>query len=199
MLHQIYQHAIRKSDMLQPMTLTDKELGENVRRFRGGMSQKALAELMTEMGVRWSQPTVAAIERGERALKLTEAVTLADVLRMPVTHFINPGMGAQVIQRAQTALMSYEKLKAAIGAYEDARLQLAATLDEIAPSEITTHHQMLGESWIERGVLDVIEEMREEQGADKDGGEATGAFADPEGHPWMTLWASKYSGAGIDG
>lgn len=185
--------------MLQRMTLTDKELGENVRRFRGDMSQKALAERMTEMSVRWSQPTVAAIERGERSLKLTEAVALAEVLRMPMTHFINPGIGAQVIQRAQTALMAYEKLKAAVGAYEDARLQLAATLDEIDPAEVTNHQQMLGETWIERGVLDVIEEMREEQGANEDGGEATGAFADPEGHPWMTLWASKYSGAGIDG
>ena len=185
--------------MLQSMTLTDKELGENIRRLRGDMSQKALAERMTELGVKWSQPTVAAIESGERTLKFTEVTVLSEALRLPLAQFVQPGAAAEVLQRSRAALMAHDQLRSAIASYENTRLQLAAALDAIDPEEMTTHQQMAGESWIDLGVLDVVAEMRAEQGADEEGGEATGAFADPEGHPWMTRWASKYSGVGIDG
>lgn len=186
--------------MLQPMTLTDKELGENLRRLRGDISQKALAERMSELGARWSQPTVASIERGERALKFTEVTLLAEILRIPVSHFVSPGITAEVTQRAHAARMAYDQLRAAISAYEETRLQLAATLDSIHREERTTHQQMVGESWVERGVLDVLDEMREEHNSEEAADQGTtGPFADTDGHPWMTLWAAKYSGAGIDG
>ncbi|MBP3977846.1 helix-turn-helix domain-containing protein [Microbacterium sp. BLY] len=182
------------------MTLTDKELGENVRRFRGDMSQKALAERMNELGARWSQPTVAAIERGERSLKFTEVTMLSEALQLPIGHFVSPGIATEVLQRARATLVAHDQLKAAIRAYENTRLQLAATLDSVAPDDVTNHQLIVGESWVERGVLDVIEEMREEQGIGEDGDQgASGHLADPEGHPWMTRWAEKYSGAGIDG
>lgn len=60
----------------------DKEIGENVASLREGrsMSQKELGEHMRSRGHRWSQATVWAVEQGERPLKLTEGLDLAEVL-----------------------------------------------------------------------------------------------------------------------
>lgn len=56
----------------------DVRIGKNVRRLREarGLSQAALAERMRQAGWKWSQPTVAAIEKGERSLKFAEAMNL---------------------------------------------------------------------------------------------------------------------------
>jgi len=56
----------------------DARIGENVRRLREaqGFSQAHMAEQMREGGWKWSQPTVAAIEKGERSLKFAEAMRL---------------------------------------------------------------------------------------------------------------------------
>lgn len=61
----------------------DVRIGKNVRLLREarGLSQAALAERMRNAGWKWSQPTVAAIEKGERSLKFAEAINL---FSMPV-------------------------------------------------------------------------------------------------------------------
>lgn len=58
----------------------DVEIGRNVARIRGSMSQKDLADEMRKRGFRWSQATVWAVEKGERPLRLVEAEAVGEVL-----------------------------------------------------------------------------------------------------------------------
>lgn len=58
----------------------DQHIGENVAALRRDQSQKAVADAMRKRGHKWSQATVWAIEKGERSLKMAEAVDLAEVL-----------------------------------------------------------------------------------------------------------------------
>lgn len=51
------------------------------------MSQVALAETMTARGHGWSQATVWSTEKGRRALKLNEAIDLADIFNVTLDAF----------------------------------------------------------------------------------------------------------------
>jgi transcriptional regulator with XRE-family HTH domain len=55
------------------------ELLRTTRRERG-LTQTDVAALMARHGFTWSQPTVARVERGHRALSLAEAHALMDIL-----------------------------------------------------------------------------------------------------------------------
>jgi transcriptional regulator with XRE-family HTH domain len=75
----------------------DKLVGSNVQRFRlaRGMSQADLAEAMTESGERVHQQTVLKIEKGTRPLKYAEAACLSNVLRVPMSAFLERPERAQ--------------------------------------------------------------------------------------------------------
>lgn len=62
----------------------DKVIGQNVVTLRGETSQQALAGAMRSRGHRWSQSTVWSVEKGERPLKLDEAIELAKILACPI-------------------------------------------------------------------------------------------------------------------
>lgn len=63
------------------MSTSDEQVGATVKRLRGARSQDALAASMALLGhPTWRRQTVIRTERGERSLKLVEAVTLASIL-----------------------------------------------------------------------------------------------------------------------
>ena len=64
----------------------DSIVGKNVQLLRGARSQQAIADEMRARGWKWSQATLWAIEKGERPLRLAEAVSLAEVLRCNVAR-----------------------------------------------------------------------------------------------------------------
>lgn len=66
----------------------DQEIGERVKNERGPVAQTALASKMKQLGHKWSQATVWAVEKGERALKLSEAKDLASLLGVSVTDLL---------------------------------------------------------------------------------------------------------------
>lgn len=68
------------------MEIDDAQIGRNVARARGAMSQKDLALLMRQRGHKWSQATVWNVERGERPLRLSEANALAEILEVLSIH-----------------------------------------------------------------------------------------------------------------
>lgn len=53
-----------------------------------GMSQQDVADQVADHGVRWHQTTVAKVEAGERELRLSEAVAVADVLGVEVAVLV---------------------------------------------------------------------------------------------------------------
>ncbi|GAB2843448.1 helix-turn-helix domain-containing protein [Microbacterium insulae] len=59
---------------------SDVEIGRNLARIRGALSQKDLADAMRARGFRWSQATVWAVEKGERPLRLSEAEAVGRIL-----------------------------------------------------------------------------------------------------------------------
>lgn len=69
------------------MRTTDEQIGKNLQRLRGELSQKDLAVAMRKAGYKWSQATVWSVEQGERPLRLTEAEELARILDVG-THML---------------------------------------------------------------------------------------------------------------
>lgn len=60
------------------------------------MTQTALANAMKDLGHKWSQPTVVAIEKGERPLRLSEARDIAVVLGIEIADLIKSPTTAQL-------------------------------------------------------------------------------------------------------
>ena len=60
------------------------------------MTQQALADGMRERGHKWSQATVWSVEKGERPLRLAEADSLAQMLKIPLVALLDPN-GAEAL------------------------------------------------------------------------------------------------------
>ncbi|OJU43626.1 MAG: hypothetical protein BGN98_10445 [Microbacterium sp. 69-7] len=58
----------------------DELIGRNLARLRLDVSQTELATKMRALGHKWTQPTVVSIEKGERPLRMSEALDVASVL-----------------------------------------------------------------------------------------------------------------------
>lgn len=80
------------------MAKTDATIGQNLQRLRGEMSQTTLANTMKERGHRWTQPTVVAVEKGERPLRLAEAVDIASILDERLDALLRIGVDQGVEQ-----------------------------------------------------------------------------------------------------
>jgi hypothetical protein len=70
------------------MLESDREVGRVVAELRGERTQQSVADAMRELGWPWSQATVWSVEKGERPLKLREAVVLAAILGTSVETFV---------------------------------------------------------------------------------------------------------------
>lgn len=97
-------------------------------RSRIGLSQAEFAErLSARIGVPVYPSTVTRIEKGERAVKLDEAVAMADVLGLPITalidgvHRVDEQIAAlqrrrdEQESRGKAAFAEYEQAQSAIG------------------------------------------------------------------------------------
>lgn len=78
-----------------------------------GMSQAELAAKMSERGFPFHQATVYNLEVGRRPTRLSEAVTLAEVLKVPLTHLLGPEAPERVarfeLARAATRVKELER------------------------------------------------------------------------------------------
>lgn len=70
----------------------DRQVGFRLQAAReaGEWNQSELAARLTEAGLRWSQGTLSRVETGQRPVRLTEAVVLAEVLGVALSELI-PG------------------------------------------------------------------------------------------------------------
>lgn len=113
------------------MAISDEEIGRNVVRLRGTITQKDLAERMRERGWKWSQATVWAVEKGDRPLRLAEAEDLSDILGVPSWQALS---GTDVQSRFWSAFREVESLGrslvVAIDLYLEAQSELAIVAHE---------------------------------------------------------------------
>jgi hypothetical protein len=66
---------------------------KEMRNARGGLSQAALAQRATEVGVPLSKLAVLRIEKGERGVSLDEVIALTAVLHASLAHMLSPDNG----------------------------------------------------------------------------------------------------------
>jgi len=105
-----------------------------------GLTQTELAQRMEERGHRWHQATVYKVEDGRRPTRLAEAVALAEVLEVPLTHLIGPDAPervarfelARATQRAKEARREVDRWTVELGQAEAERVALAARYNELA-------------------------------------------------------------------
>lgn len=110
----------------------DRQIGRNVAAFRDERSQKEVAEAMRQLGWKWSQATLWAIEKGERPLRLAEAKDLAQVLGAQSQNFLESDENA-LVDRAMARLnLTGDDLDRAIDTYTDALFELAIAVDDSA-------------------------------------------------------------------
>lgn len=115
-----------------PVTSLDLQIGENLARLRGPrMSQRALADAMTEAGWKWSHVTVGTIERGERPLRVSEAIGAASILDVSVDDLINVHDAAELRKAQSAVLIALDRLQGAVSAWDGARLELAVVADTV--------------------------------------------------------------------
>jgi transcriptional regulator with XRE-family HTH domain len=118
------------------VTSLDSQIGENLARLRAPkMSQRALAEAMTEAGWKWSHVTVGSIERGERPLRASEAVGVADILDVPVEYLVDVQDAADLRKAQSAVFVALDRLQTAAAAWDAARLELAVTADAVGYEE----------------------------------------------------------------
>lgn len=71
----------------------DVAIGKAVEIARDPWSQKELADQMRALGHKWSQATVWSVEKGDRPLRLSEAMDLANLLRITLSQLLDAANG----------------------------------------------------------------------------------------------------------
>jgi len=95
------------------------------------MSQRALADAMTEAGWKWSHVTVGSIERGERPLRVAEAVGVASILGIGVPELVDVQEAEELRQAQRALLLALDQLQTAESAWSNARLEAAVVADRL--------------------------------------------------------------------
>lgn len=137
----------------------DRQVGENIAAFRGSLSQATLASAMRDVGWKWSQPTVAAIEKGERPLKIAEAEDLLKILRVDtLDELVSRPLESIWWNAYDDYWKSLRSLQAAIRDYLEARWDLAEVADRMHAAGETSDRLDISEetlAWVTQDVASV--------------------------------------------
>jgi len=105
--------------------IEDAEIGRALVRLRGSRSQQFLADRMRERGWRWSQATVWSVEKGDRPLRLAEAVDVAEVLGADsVADLVGAPLDADIAAAIAEHRGSIFTLMNAVAAFEQSRVNI---------------------------------------------------------------------------
>jgi transcriptional regulator with XRE-family HTH domain len=145
----------------------DQNIAANLRTYREAtaISQEELAQRMADLGFGFSQATIWKIERGQRPVKASELIALADSLGvMTATSLTRQPDAArhqvQLDQANRKAQHAYQALKQAAASYLDAQVELAvmARLAQDAGLAVTGLHT----SWLDTPPEEAVIEARVE-------------------------------------
>ena len=145
----------------------DQNIAANLRTYReaGGISQEELAQRMADLGFGFSQATIWKIERGQRPVRASELIALADSLGvMAATSLTRQPDAArhqvELDQANRKAQHAYQALKQAAADYLDAQVELVvmARLAQDAGLAVTEMHT----SWLDTPPEEAVIEARVE-------------------------------------
>jgi transcriptional regulator with XRE-family HTH domain len=132
----------------------DQNIAANLRTYReaGNISQEELAQRMTDRGFGFSQATIWKIESGQRPVRASELVALADSLGILTFTSLTtePGVAqhrAGLRQATRKAYEAYGTLKEAAAAYIEAQIDLVV-LARVAHDDGLTLTE-LDTSWLD--------------------------------------------------
>ena len=125
-------------------TTIDRNIAENLRLHReaGSISQEELAQRMADRGFGFSQATIWKIESGQRPVRASELLALADSLEVMSIMSLTSEPGAarhhvQLQQANRNAYDAYETLKEAAAAYLQAQFELVFAAREAHDDGVT--------------------------------------------------------------
>lgn len=145
----------------------DQNIAANLRIYReaGSISQDELAQRMTDRGFGFSQATIWKIESGQRPVRASELVALADSLGvMSVTSLTHEPDAARHQVRLEQANRNthdaYQTLRQAAAGYLDAQIELvvAARMAHDAGVTVTELHT----SWLDTPPEEAVIQARVE-------------------------------------
>jgi transcriptional regulator with XRE-family HTH domain len=122
----------------------DRNVATNVREYRDrcSLSQEDLAQQMSDRGFGFSQATIWKIESGQRPVKLSEAVALAEILQLRNCAFLTeePEQSrhrAHLQQANRWAHNTYTQIKQAAAAYLEAQANVLVAAREAHDAGLT--------------------------------------------------------------
>ncbi|WP_309690271.1 helix-turn-helix transcriptional regulator [Microbacterium foliorum] len=116
------------------MTTSDEEFGQAVASYRAAqhMSQKDLASALTDAGMKVDAPAVSRIEKGQRAVRLAEAMKIANVLGRNLGDLIGTRMTTR--ERVAAAFSNVEwrgkQLAESVARFSEEVMNTGALLEE---------------------------------------------------------------------
>jgi hypothetical protein len=138
----------------------DEQIGRNLARLRGPMSQQDLARQMRELGWKWSQSTVWSIERGDRPLRLGEAVALARILgEISVSTLAWPEGAAVVKEQMHAVSQAWNDAVEALKRLDETQVDLAVVADQHSESLAAAFKDAV-KDWLSRDGIDVFDEYQ---------------------------------------
>lgn len=149
----------------------DAQFGEAVRarRVEKGVSQKWVAEQMAEAGITTDGPSISRLEKGNRTVRLAEAVVLADVLDMSLEDLVfeaNPRRALESLRYSANSAM--RRVETYSGVWAEALLEVKAFIAR-RPELISVLHDPEGEpldaadnylNWVLKRVERLAQESR---------------------------------------
>lgn len=116
----------------------DEQIGRNLAKLRGDMTQKDLAVAMRARDFKWSQATVWSIEKGERPLRFSEAIALSDLFHRPVERLLAmEDREAEIQDLASRLQRKAREIQDLFVDYDQLRFELALAFDRLSDDEIS--------------------------------------------------------------
>lgn len=145
----------------------DQNIAANLRTYReaGTVSQEELAQRMADLGFGFSQATVWKIESGQRPVRASELVALADSLGIMTATSLTyaPDMTRHEVQLEQAnrkAHHAYETLKEAAAGYLEAQFEVLVAAREAQDADLTVTE--LHTSWLDTPPEEAVIQARVE-------------------------------------
>jgi len=148
------------------VTTRDVQIGRNVQRLRGDLSQQAVADLMRNRGFKWSQATVWSVEKGERPLRVAEGEVLTEALGFGYYKLTGSDTETTIQLNMHAAAKAHAEIERWAAKFTEARANIEAALQHaVDQGEPLPDALQVADGWLDTDALDAARAgMRGRQG-----------------------------------